>query len=231
MSSPAASRTIFHSLFLDPRGLFGWFILLIKPIRALLEAMGDADLLFKFVPALSGFLDTGWGTAASMLGGAIIISYSVIHASKTQITNRPAAPTTAPKMSPFTYYEKPPLNPVQIERSFITPANGPVYLRSLLTKEDDPYSVLLLIMAANKALKGTDLLTVEDATVALEKSGMEFSRYSNADSLLPWGLSDLTRLGVPGKISLRLTADGDKKASALLEKYLKEAVLWRKRRK
>jgi hypothetical protein len=58
-------------------GLLGWLIALIKPITKVLSMTGNIDLLANYFGPAGRFLDTGWGTLASIVLGAVIIGYAI----------------------------------------------------------------------------------------------------------------------------------------------------------
>jgi hypothetical protein len=58
-------------------GLLGWLIALIKPIAKVLSMASDVDLLANYFGAVGRFLQTGWGTLASIVLGTVIIGYAI----------------------------------------------------------------------------------------------------------------------------------------------------------
>lgn len=62
--------------FVRPIALAGWFVALIKPALWMIGLMGDVEFISTNLNAIGQFLETGWGTLATVMGGAALIGYS-----------------------------------------------------------------------------------------------------------------------------------------------------------
>jgi hypothetical protein len=58
-------------------GLFGWVITFAKPLIWIIDRLSEIDFLATYAGAFGQFLNTGWGTLASVGVGATIIGYSI----------------------------------------------------------------------------------------------------------------------------------------------------------
>jgi hypothetical protein len=58
-------------------GPLGWLIALLKPANKGIEMLGEVDLFKTYGGSLGQFFDTGLGTAASIIIGAVIIGYAI----------------------------------------------------------------------------------------------------------------------------------------------------------
>lgn len=85
MRMPRQLRGLF-----SPLGALGWLVVLIKPIRQLIEWLADVDFIWQNLDAIGRFLDTGWGTLTTVGLGALIVAHAVyraghIHRAKTKV--------------------------------------------------------------------------------------------------------------------------------------------------
>jgi hypothetical protein len=58
-------------------GLFGWIVILAKPVNAGLAMLSDFDLFKNYGGVAGQFLETGWGTLTSVTLGALIVGYAI----------------------------------------------------------------------------------------------------------------------------------------------------------
>lgn len=65
-------------------GLIGTLVILIKPILWLVSVMGDIEFIATNLATIGKFLDTGWGTVATVLSGSALIAYSAYHGYRAQ---------------------------------------------------------------------------------------------------------------------------------------------------
>ena len=63
-----------------PLGLFGWIIVLSKPVFHLVDRVSEMDFIASSWQAIRVFLETGYGTLISIVVGTSIIGYSIVHA-------------------------------------------------------------------------------------------------------------------------------------------------------
>jgi hypothetical protein len=84
----SSARRIVTALY-SPAGIVGWVVALAKPIRSAVDWLSDMDFVSSNMAAIGAFLNTGWGTLASVCAGALILGHAIqrsLHAAPVQET-------------------------------------------------------------------------------------------------------------------------------------------------
>jgi hypothetical protein len=63
--------------FRSRTGIAGFAVGFAKPIIWLINMLGEIDLVGTYLPTVNTFIESGLGTAATVLGGALIVAYAI----------------------------------------------------------------------------------------------------------------------------------------------------------
>lgn len=69
-------RIWLRGLVFGPKAFFGWFLIFAPLILQIIGLAGDMEFISFHLGEVGRFLETGWGMAAVMILGALLIAYS-----------------------------------------------------------------------------------------------------------------------------------------------------------